>query len=139
MDVVPMTIADYDAVRTLWEGCEGIGLADGDERDAVGAFIQRNPGLSLVVRVRRQVIGAVMCGHDGRRGFIYHLAVDPGFRGRGIGREMVKRCLAGLGACGISKCAIHVFGANAEGRRFWEHLGWAHRADLVILQAGTPG
>ncbi len=129
-----MTVGDYDAVMALWLATEGIGLAVGDERQDVAAFLERNRGLSLVAVRGEAVVGAVMCGHDGRRASLYHLAVVPAERGRGLGRELVERCLAALRDLGIGKANIFVYATNTPGQAFWRATGWAARDDLLLMQ-----
>ena len=129
------TLADYDTVLALWRSCEGIGLNESDTREAIAAFLNRNPGLSLVVLDQDDIIiGAVFGGHDGRRGYLHHLAVAPAHRGRGLGRRLVDETLARLRRQGIQKCSIFLYADNAAGRAFWTHEGWSAREDLVILQ-----
>lgn len=132
--IVPMTAEDYDDVVKLWLSSPGVGLGVGDERDGVVRFLARNPGLSLVARRGGVLVAAVLCGHDGRRGSINHLAVVPGERGRSLGRELVERCLERLRAEGIEKCNIVVYGLNADGLAFWRATGWTARDDLVLMQ-----
>jgi putative acetyltransferase len=129
---------DYDAVLALWQESEGVGLTPSDNREAVHAFLARNPGLSLVARHDRQIVGAVLCGHDGRRGYLYHLAVAREHRQQGLGRSIVEACLLRLGSCGIAKATIFVYGHNDIGNRFWRNVGWKDRTDLVVLQRETP-
>jgi ribosomal protein S18 acetylase RimI-like enzyme len=129
---------DYDAVFALWERCEGIGLTPSDNREAVGTFLARNPGLSFVARHDGIIVGAVLCGHDGRRGYLYHLAVAPEHRHKGLGKAIVKECLSRLAVAGIQKATIFVYGHNDSGQQFWRRVGWKHRADLVALQKETP-
>ncbi len=132
----PMTIADYDAVIALWSASEGVGLSRADSRESVARYLERNPGLSLVACVNEVpgvLAGAVLCGHDGRRGFLHHLAVDPQFRKRGLGRSLVARCIEGLAAEGIDKCHLFVFNENNEGRSFWLRCGWYTRPELVTM------
>ena len=130
----PMTADDYDAVIALWRVTEGIGLSGADERDAIAAFLARNPGLSRVAVRGGALLGAVMCGHDGRRGYLHHLAVVPSERGRGLGRELAEACLDELRALGIAKANIFVYGANTEGQAFWRATGWFGREDLLLMQ-----
>jgi putative acetyltransferase len=128
-------LADCDRVLALWRSCEGIGLNESDTREAIAAFLVRNPGLSLVATDESGVIvGAVLGGHDGRRGYLHHLAVAPAHRRRGLGRRLVDETLARLRRQGIQKCNIFLYAANATGRAFWMHEGWSAREDLVILQ-----
>ena len=132
-----MTPADYDEVVALWRATVGIGLSEADERGAIATYLARNPGLSLVALRGGALVGAVLCGYDGRRGYIHHLAVVPAERGRGLGRTLGERCLLGLGALGIGKANIVVFAANAEGQAFWRATGWTGRDDLLVMQRAT--
>ena len=132
-----MKPADYDAVFALWQACEGIGLNESDARRLIGLYLRRNRKLSLVAEVNDQLVGAVLCGHDGRRGYLHHLAVARGYRRRGIGRALVAECLARLHAEGIPKCNIFLFAANTAGRAFWLREGWVARKELVMLQKTT--
>jgi N-acetylglutamate synthase len=130
-----LRLADYDTVMALWQRSEGIGLNESDTRDAIAAFLSRNVGLSAVaVDAADAIVGAVLCGHDGRRGYLHHLAVAAGQRRRGIGAALVERCLAHLRAAGIPKCSIFLYADNHAGRSFWLRHGWAAREDLVIVQ-----
>jgi len=134
-----MAIADYDAVLALWRRSEGVGLGGSDTRLRIAAYLGRNPGLSYVARSRAgRIVGAVLCGHDGRRGYLNHLAVDRRYRRRGIGRQLVAACLAGLQAAGIRKCNLVLFRTNTAGRAFWERGGWIQRTDLHCLQKLIP-
>lgn len=130
----PMTIADYDAVLDLWRQTEGVGLSLSDERESVASFLSRNPGLSRVALDGDRIIGAVLCGHDDRRGYLHHLAVIKTHRKRGLGRALVDGCLADLASLGILKCNIFLFADNTEGESFWKHNGWVKRSDLLVMQ-----
>jgi len=134
-----MTIDDYDAVINVWHGMPGIGLHldEADSRNGIAVYLRRNPGMSLVARDGTHVVGAVLCGHDGRRGYLSHLAVQPEYRGQGIGCEMIRRCLAVLRAEGIVKCTIMVYTDNNNGQAFWERQGWWKRENLLCMQAYT--
>jgi putative acetyltransferase len=127
-------IEDYDAVVTLWRRSEGVGLNESDTRDAIAAFLRRNPRLSLVAQKRGRIIGAVLCGHDGRRGYLHHLAVSKRHRQHGIGRQLVNACMMKLRKIGIQKCTIFLFAENVTGRKFWIHNGWSLRADIQLIQ-----
>jgi N-acetylglutamate synthase len=123
--IEPLTFADYEAVAAFWRQQEGIGLNESDAPAPMARFLERNPGMSLIARCSTgDIVGAVLCGHDGRRGYLHHLAVALGYRRRGLGRALVERCLAGLAAAGISKCNIFLFNNNDEGRQFWLRLGY---------------
>jgi ribosomal protein S18 acetylase RimI-like enzyme len=129
------SLTDYDTVLVLWRSCEGIGLNESDTREAIAAFLVRNPGLSLVATDEDGgIVGAVLGGHDGRRGYLHHLAVVPAHRGRGLGRRLVDETLARLRRHGIPKCSIFLYADNAAGRAFWLREGWSAREDLVVVQ-----
>jgi putative acetyltransferase len=128
-----MTPADYDEVIALWQATEGIGLSGADSRASIAAFLRRNPGLSVVARLSDAVVGAVLCGHDGRRGFLHHLAVAPAQRRRGLGQQLVETCLSRLGALGIEKCHLFVLADNADGECFWQALGWVGRPGIKLM------
>ena len=129
-----MTPADYDAVFALWQASEGMGLNESDTREAIAAYLARNPGLSLVAEIEGNLAGALLCGHDGRRGYLHHLAVEPQHRRRGLGRTLVGESLERLRAHGITKCNIFLYANNAAGRTFWLREGWSPRDDLVLVQ-----
>jgi putative acetyltransferase len=131
----PLTIADYDAVYALWLQTEGMGLNDSDTCEAIAAFLERNHGLSAVAcDATGRIIGAVLCGHDGRRGYLHHLAVARSHRKQGIGRALVDICLDKLATQKIQKCSLFLIANNTEGRTFWLHQGWSTREDIVLVQ-----
>ena len=135
-----MTTADHPAVFALWRDTPGVGLdADCDSRAGLRRYLARNPGLSLVACERGRIVGAVLSGHDGRRGYLHHLVVAETYRGRGIARTLVTRCLTGLARVRIAKCNIFVMRHNRSGRAFWARIGWAAREDLILMQARTNG
>ena len=123
-----LTLDDYAAVMSLWSRVEGVRANESQAEFA--RFLERNPGFSLAVRSGGQLIGAVMCGHDGRRGYLYHLAVDPNWSRQGIGQEIVARCLKSLQQAGICRCTIFVIRNNDKGKAFWLKNGWFIREDL---------
>ncbi|TWT77322.1 Acetyltransferase YpeA [Posidoniimonas polymericola] len=136
--VRPMTIDDYPAVYALWVSTPGVGVDETDERDPTARFLERNPGLSLVAADSdQQIVAAVLCGHDGRRGYLSHLAVDERARGVGLGRRLVAECLAALAGQGVGKCNVRIFAENEAAARFWERMGYARRADLAVWQRTT--
>ena len=132
--VESMSIDDFDAVLRLWRNAEGIGLNESDTRSAITSYLARNPGMSFVARSGRKIVGAVLCGHDGRRGFLHHLAIAPAHKGKGLGKKLVAACQAQLEQAGISKCNIFLFADNKKGESFWKHNGWVKRSDLRVMQ-----
>ena len=136
-ELTVFSMADYDEVMALWTGMEGIGVNPSDEREPMIAYLERNPGLSLVARADGRLVAAVLCGHDGRRGYLHHLAVHPEHRGRGLGRRMVTVCLEQLAALGIPKCNAFLYADNDPGERFWQAVGFAQRVDLKVIQRVT--
>jgi ribosomal protein S18 acetylase RimI-like enzyme len=139
IDIRPMDIADLEAVTQLWNTTEGVGLNESDGPEQLRAFLERNPGLSLVAHDGSRLIGAVLCGDDGRRGFLYHLAVLPEYRKQGVGRAMVERCLDALGARGLRRCNILMYVDNHSGEQFWKRGGWYDRSELKLMQKDIPG
>lgn len=125
-----MTIDDYDAVIGLLKDMPGVVIRDADSREAVIRYLERNPGLSFVAVEGERVVGCIMSGHDGRRGYLQHLAVANGFRRQGIGKALVEKCLAGLEKEGILKSHIDVLAVNEAAALFWEKIGWKRRNDI---------
>jgi ribosomal protein S18 acetylase RimI-like enzyme len=137
--IAPFTASDYAPVHALWQSCEGMGLHDDcDSEPAIARYLARNPGLSFVARAGARIVGAVLAGHDGRRGYLHHLAVHPDARGQGLGRRLVETALAALGEQGIRKAHIFVFRDNPQGRAFWQACGWHLREDLDLLSKDIP-
>lgn len=132
--------ADFAEVHRLWGDCEGVGLNDYDDSEAgIDRYLERNPRTSFVAVEAERVVGTVLAGHDGRRGFIYHLAVRKSSRGRGMGRALVEAALSALEAEGIAKAALVVFADNEPGNGFWERMGFARRNDLVYRNRKIGG
>ena len=132
MNIRKMTIDDYDEIYTLWMSCAGMGLNNFDDsRDGIDKFINRNPDTCFVALIENKIVGVILAGNDGRRGFIYHTAVSPRFRKQGIGRKLVDTAMLALRQCGINKVALVVFDKNVDGNAFWESLGFTVRNDLT--------
>jgi len=125
---------DYDEVLALWQNTEGVGLNESDRRSAIAAYLNRNSGMSFVARDGKKLIAAVLCGHDGRRGYLHHLAVSPPYRRNGLGTKLVEKCLARLKRLRIVKCNIFLFTDNADGEQFWTSNGWKKRPDICLVQ-----
>jgi ribosomal protein S18 acetylase RimI-like enzyme len=133
MIIQEMTIQDYDEVRGLWLETEGVQISDTDSREGLEWFLERNPGLSFVARDAEKLVAAVLCGHDGRRGYIDQLAVSPSHRRQGIGRSLVSRCLYNLMRVGIRKWHLFVPEDNDVALAFWNQLGWEKSIALVTM------
>lgn len=127
-----MTIEDYEKVFNLWLGTPGMGLNTlDDSRAGIERYLLRNPQTCFVAAEGGAIIGVILSGHDGRRGFIHHTAVSLAHRNNGIGSALVERAMAALEAEGIHKVALVVYSANETGNTFWERRGFTRREDLV--------
>ena len=126
-----MTIEDYEEVSALWHRIKGFSIRSiDDSREGVERFLKRNPDTSVVAREDGRVVGAILCGHDGRRGCLYHVCVDPDYRMRGIGNAMVVFAMNALKEEQISKVSLIAFTQNDIGNAFWNRIGWTQRLDL---------
>ncbi|WP_426214448.1 GNAT family N-acetyltransferase [Pseudomonas sp. DWRC2-2] len=130
LNIRAMTPADYDAVFSLMQGTPGISLRDADSRSATERYLARNPGLSFVAEAAGRLIACVMCGHDGRRGYLQHALVLPEYRRQGIAQALTQRCLEALAQLGIHKCHLDVFKTNISAADYWQGQGWKLRTDI---------
>ena len=131
MQIRLMTIEDYDNVHALWMTIKGFAIRSVDDsKEGVKRFLTRNPTTSVVAVCDEKVVGAILCGHDGRRGCLYHVCVHPDYRLRGIGRSMVTYCMNALKDEKISKVSLIAFTVNDIGNAFWKRIGWTRREDL---------
>jgi ribosomal protein S18 acetylase RimI-like enzyme len=128
---------DISAARALWEKAEGVGLSAADELPALAAFLARNPRSSYVITDDHEVVGTILCGHDGRRGLIHHLVIAPKYRRRGLARTLLQRGLSSLRDAGIHKCHLLVFRSNDGGVAFWRKVGAEERASLTLFSMST--
>jgi ribosomal protein S18 acetylase RimI-like enzyme len=134
MEVREITISDYPALYSLWRNCSSIGLHnDVDCEHGIGLYLARNPGLSFAAIQNGKIVGAVLCGHDGRRGYIQHLAVAEKHHRCGIGTALVDNVIGRLRQKGISKCNGFVFKNNLDALEFWQSVGWNKRDDLKVV------
>lgn len=131
MEIRVMTIDDYPKVYALWMSIHGFGIRSMDDsREGVDKFLKRNPTTSVVAVEGERVIGAILCGHDGRRGCFYHVCVAEDKRKQGIGKRMATFAMHALKAEGINKVSLIAFQSNEVGNRFWRSVGWTYREDL---------
>lgn len=127
-----MLISDYEQVYSLWMSCKGMGLNNlDDSEEGILRFLERNPETCFVAECEDTIIGVIIAGNDGRRGYIYHTAVNPDYRRQGIGKMLLNAALEALRNCGINKAALVVFERNEAGNVFWEKMGFTSREDLV--------
>jgi putative acetyltransferase len=140
-EIRAMEIADYEAVAALWRRTEGVAQNESDTQEAIADFLRHNPAMSSVaVSEAGAIVGAVLCGSDGRRGYLHHLAVERAERKRGVATRLLVRCFGELARAGIAKCNLFLFDDHAQGAAFWEHAGWLERSDLRVFQKGVlPG
>ena len=130
-DIRVMTIEDYEGVYHLWVSTPEMGINNTDDsREGIGKYLKRNPTTSFVAVDNEQIIGAVLAGHDGRRGFIQHMTVLPEYRNQGIASRLVEKAMNALDHEGIHKVALVAFQKNEVGNAFWESVGFTKREDL---------
>lgn len=126
-----MQIEDYENIYKLWMTIDGFGIRSIDDSyDGVARFIKRNPTTSVVAEVDGNIVGAILCGHDGRRGCFYHVCVHKDYRKRGIGKAMAVFCMKALQEEDINKVSLIAFKSNVVGNAFWRSAGWTFREDL---------
>lgn len=131
MAVRVMTIDDYEGVYDLWMTIRGFAMRSiDDSREGVERFLKRNPNTSVVAVEDNRIVGSILCGHDGRRGCLYHVCVHEDYRMRGIGKSMVVQCMKALEKEHISKVSLIAFTKNDVGNAFWRRVGWTKREDL---------
>ena len=128
-----MHISDYEQALQLWQSLPGMGLSDADEKETIRDFLQKNPSTCFAATKDENLIGTILGGSDGRRGYIYHLAVQQSEQNKGIGNKLVDLCLNEFKKAGIQKCHIFVISDNSEGIAFWEKIGWQLRDDILVM------
>ena len=126
-----MQVEDYEQIYQLWMTIDGFGIRSIDDSyEGVERFIKRNPTTSVVAEADGKIIGAILCGHDGRRGCFYHVCVHRDYRKRGIGKAMAVFCMKALQEEQINKVSLIAFKSNVIGNAFWRSAGWTYREDL---------
>ena len=131
MNIREMKIEDYDKVFALWKTIKGFGIRSVDDsKEGIERFLKWNPGLSVVAEEDGKIVGAILCGSDGRRGCLYHVCVHKDFRRQGIGKTMVIWCMEKLKELQINKVSLIAFTQNDVGNAFWKEIGWTKREDL---------
>lgn len=137
LEIVVFAGAHIPAARALWARTDGVGLSAADEADRIGHYLARNPATSFVALQGGTLVGTMLCGHDGRRGLLYHLAVAEACRRSGLGRRLVEAGLRALHDEGIDKCHLFVFDSNPGGLAFWAAVGAQRRDELRLLSLPT--
>ena len=131
MIIREMKIEDYDNVFALWKTIKGFGIRSVDDsKEGIERFLKWNPGLSVVAEEEGKIVGAILCGSDGRRGCLYHVCVHKDYRRQGIGKTMVIWCMEKLKELQINKVSLIAFTQNDIGNAFWKEIGWTKREDL---------
>ena len=130
MNVVEFTIDRYEEVLALMARTPGVTVREADSKEATARYLIRNPGLSFLAEEQGIIIGCAMCGHDGRRGHLQHVIVEPSFRGQGIAKVLVKCCLDRLQEIGIIKTHLDVFVSNGSAIAYWKKRGLKLRNDI---------
>lgn len=130
MQLLELTSDRYPEVLALMQRTPGVSVREADSPEATARYLTRNPGLSFIAEADGRVVGCALCGHDGRRGYLQHVIVEPEYRRRGIAQALVARCLDGLAQLGIAKTHLDVFVTNAEAQAYWPKRGWQRRDDI---------
>ena len=131
MEIRIMEIDDYKKVYELWSNTSGMGLRSiDDSKNGISKFLLRNPTSNFVAIVNDEIVGVILCGQDGRRGYIYHTVVKSNYRGQGIGKALLEAVFCALEQDGITRAGLIVLGTNEIGNSFWKSQGWEKRADL---------
>jgi len=141
MQITELTIEMWPDVLSLMGRTPGICVRDADTAERVAAYLRRNPAMSFVALHEGRVVGCAMCGHDGRRGYLHHVVVEPAHRRAGVATALVDRCLDRLEAAGILKCHLDVLATNEQGKAFWARRGWTRRDDVQkfsFIRSASP-
>ena len=128
-----MSILDYGKVIQLWQEVEGVCLREADSKEGISKYLLRNPNLSFVAETGGMLIGTIMSGHDGKRGYLQHLAVAEKYRNAGVASTLLNMCVASLKEEGIIKSHIHVLGGNHLAKNYWKNRGWYKRNDIEVF------
>lgn len=133
INLVKFKINDYEEVHTLWRSDPNIGLSSSDSKENIGFFLSKNENTCFLLKDGNKAIGSILCGNDGRRGYIHHLFVDKKYRKNGCGRLLLDTGLDSLKKEGICKCHILIFCNNKIGQSFWKRNGFVKRDDLFVF------
>lgn len=132
MEIREMNLSDYEVVFGLWQSIKTLGMRSlDDSKEGIDRFLKRNPNTCLVATIETKIVGVILGGHDGRRGYIYHMSVAESFRNQGIGKALVTAVLEAFTKEDINKVALVAFSYNESGNNFWEAMGFSKREDLI--------
>ena len=134
-----MKLDDYEEVFSLWKTTPGIGLSAADQKKNIQTFLQKNSDTCFVALIDGKIVGTILCGDDGRRGYMYHLVVAESTRKKGVGATLVKMGMEALQRHGIEKCHLFVYGDNATAIEFYQRLGWKERTELLLFSSPPLG
>ena len=130
MNIREMQLSDHQSLIELFSVTLGVTVRESDSKEATGRYLERNPGLNYIATDGAKVVGCVMCGYDGRRGYLQHLVVSEEYRNNGLGQRLYAKCIESLSLLGIDKTHIFVFKNNHLANDFWSKQGWQLREDL---------
>ncbi|WP_258209840.1 GNAT family N-acetyltransferase [Paenibacillus radicibacter] len=120
-----MRIEDYDSISKLWGKLTEVNISlEFDNRNRMNSYLTRNPGLSSVAIIKEEVVGTALCGHDGRRGSLFHVVLDENIRGNGISKQMIERSINCLKEIGIDNGFLFVSNTNESAQSYWKYNGW---------------
>ena len=131
--ITPFVMEDYEAAMALWRASRGIVISGADEPGPLAAYLARNPGTNFAAKQAGCLVGTVLCGNDGRRGYLHHLAVAAAHQRKGLGTKLVRSCLDALREKGLQKCHLFLEASNTHGLAFWEKAGWFLRTDMNVM------
>lgn len=125
--------SDFENAVSFWRHAQGMGTSGIETAEVLSSFLKRNPSLSFKITDRDEIVGTILCGHDGRRGYLHHLAIAEGHSNQNIGRALIDRSLEGLNRLGIRRCHIFISASNKGGQEFWKSIDWNELGDLTVF------
>lgn len=132
MKIENFTMESYELVVDLWIK-SGISVGSTDTREELERMLQRNPNLFLIGKINNSVIGVVMGGFDGRRGYVHHLTIDPDYQRRGYGKIIMADLIEKFRKIGVHKIHLFIEKYNKDVVEFYRNLGWEIRDDLIMM------
>lgn len=133
MKLSRLASSDYENALTFWRRARGMGTTGIETTERLASFLKRNPGLSFKITDRDEIIGTILCGHDGRRGYLHHLAIAPAYTDQNVARTLIDRSLRSLERHGIRRCHIFISAQNKGGQEFWKSVDWDEQGDLTVF------